>query len=312
MAHKTKTLETVKAASKKTKTAVNAVNAVNAVKAVKSVKAPMLPQIDQPIVLIDLSNFIFHRWYAVMTWCKLSKQTIEDTPECKQTLYDKFTKTFEETLLQVQKRNKTDWMNIILAKDCPREAIWRMQLYPEYKATRDCTTNAEFDPQIFTMAYESIIPELLKKYPDLRLIGHPRAEADDIIAVAHAYYRAAYPHRVIEIISNDADFVQLADDHTRIISNGKKDVVAKFTKEQLAHYLEWKIIKGDMGDNIRAIDAKIGDKTALALAMNPDALRKRLDKPGVQEKYIMNQKLISFAHIPEDIRKQIMQKMEST
>lgn len=259
----------------------------------------MLPK---HIVFIDLSYFVFFRFYALQRWCKISKQTFSDDEDGFEKFLAKFEKLFISNLTSLKKKLKVEWSDIYLVKDCARSSIWRVDHYPEYKNNRDeQASRATFDPRVFAYTYQSIIPSL-QKTKDMHVIEYPTAEADDIIAVLHKSLRDKDKTMKITIVTNDNDYVQLVDDKTDIINLNNISLKERFTEDVLDCYKLWKVIKGDTSDNIPPIDKNIGDKTALKLAKNPDILKNKLDSdPNVKRRFDLNRLLINFDMIPHDI-----------
>jgi 5'-3' exonuclease len=233
----------------------------------------------------------------------ISGKIAEYTPE--KTL-EKFSELFTKNIKDMKKKLKTDWKNIILVRDCPRDKIWRNDIYSEYKKTRDIKRSPNFDPIVFSHSYNVIVPQLVKEF-GIVVSQFERAEADDIIAVLHNDIRAQSPSAQICIISLDSDFLQLHSKHTDIMDFQLKPLRKKMTDEDLACYITWKIIRGDDSDNIPPIDKKIGDVTAKKLACNPDALNQKLQSSVIiKENFERNKVLIDFSCIPESLKRGIL------
>lgn len=220
----------------------------------------------------------------------------------------KYSKMFHNKIIEYAKKLKTPLGNVILAKDCPRDQIWRMDIFPEYKQNRSIR-GKPIEPFVFQHTYNTLIPQLLAQY-NTTMLGYPKAEADDVIAVLHAKIRAAHPNLPITVMTCDTDLLQLSNHEetckTHIMDFQMKSLVKAPIKPVLHVYLEYKIICGDESDNIPAIDNKIGKVTAAKLATNPDLLAKRLIVPEVKANYERNQTLINLARIPRDIQDGIM------
>ena len=261
---------------------------------------------DETLVFIDLSYYIFHRFFATQRWIKLSKQEFGSQEEEKALMIEKFSKMFEDNIKTLKSKHKCQWKNIYLVKDCSRDSIWRMSYYPDYKKTRDdhstSGTKGAFDPIVFTKAYNIIIPNMISKY-GINLVGYENAEADDVIAIFHDIVRRRNPTQRIVIITNDNDYVQLYDEYTLIQNCNKVEIAKKLPKDIMDVFLEWKIIKGDVSDNIPPINMRIGDKKALKLAQNKDLLAKKLkEDPIAKGQYELNKILIDFRYIPDAIK----------
>jgi 5'-3' exonuclease len=260
----------------------------------------------QGFVLIDLSYLIFHRYYAIVAWARLSKSDLlSNTDEFNNRFYT----GFENFMTKLKKKlGLPNFNNVFFAKDTSRSMIWRNAVFPEYKTNRD-EKSQDFDPAIFTHVHEVIVPELSKKL-GVRVLAFPEAEADDIIAVSCKYIRSKHKSPIV-ILSNDNDFVQLHNLGIQIINANFINIVGRFTQEQLDVYVLWKVIKGDKSDNIPEIDKKIGDKVALKLATNPALLAKRIESSTkVADQYAINSTLIDFKNIPKNIQEGIEKLLE--
>lgn len=252
-------------------------------------------------VFLDLSYLVFHRFFAIVSWAKLTKKELSDN-EFK----DRFAKGFEDYFLKVKKKlGLKTFKNVYVVSDTSRNLIWRTKIFPDYKKNRD-ENKQKFDPTIFAYMHDSVIPNLKTKF-EFNEISIVSAEADDIIAVSCKYIRSTSPCSKITIITNDNDFVQLTLEpvYANVYNASWVDIAGRFNNEMLSVYTEWKVIKGDKSDNIPAIDKKIGDKVALKLATNKDLLSKRLENPVVLKQYNLNKALIDFESIPVDLVKNI-------
>ena len=88
-------------------------------------------------ILIDGSYFVFYRFYAVLNWWKLAKKdTPLDIPIENEEFVAKFRKTCISKITMLSDILSISNPIIIVAKDCKRENIWRMKMFPPYKATR--------------------------------------------------------------------------------------------------------------------------------------------------------------------------------
>jgi 5'-3' exonuclease len=220
-------------------------------------------------------------------------------------MVDRFNRLFESQLVSMKKKLKFAWKNFYLVKDCMREDIWRMRLFGEYKQNRPDNDVTGFNPIVFDASYQTVIPSMIAQY-GISMIGHPTAEADDCIAVIHKHVREQEPNRKITIITNDNDYLQLKDDYTTLVNSNMKDISERYGKDIMDVFGIWKAIRGDVSDNIPAIDKKIGDKTAAKLATNKDILDEKLKNVRVRDRFELNKRLIMFEYIPDDIRSKVI------
>lgn len=274
------------------------------------------------ILLIDLSYYVFYRYFATFNWYK--RQTTEniDVEHIKDNIefMEKYSKMFEKTLLDLMKKHKINVAsNVVFVKDCSRDNIWRHQYYNAYKATREEKTSL-FNKDVFTYTYHTLIPQLKEKI-GFQIIGHYCLEADDVIAIITKHMFNTYPNNIhISIITNDNDYIQLMnidrlsnvnEDNIVIIKNLQDKNICERVNCSSQIYINVKKILGDKSDNIPSITRKCGEKTALKLASNEDVLKNLLEKdPEARKQYELNDLLIDFNNIPEeycrDIKNQIV------
>ena len=251
------------------------------------------------IAFIDLSYFVIHKYFGVLSWQKFSKLDLT-----KEEIRERYSKSFEDSIVKFQRRYRFDWSRLYLSKDTPRDQIWRVNLCETYKDRKDFPLRSDFDPAIFGYTYEILIPSLREKYGGFEILETHGAEADDVVAIAHRLLRKKGKDKetLIFVVTNDNDYVQLHDANTTIVNANGLDLTSRFTTEMLSVYTLWKVIKGDVSDCVPSIAPKIGDKTALKLALSPDLLKKKLDSnPTTQAQFDLNKTLIAFDSIPEDI-----------
>ena len=249
------------------------------------------------IAFIDLSYFVIHKYFGVLSWQKFSKLDLT-----KEEIRERYSKSFEDSIVKFQRRYRFDWSRLYLSKDTPRDQIWRVNLCETYKDRKDFPLRSDFDPAIFGYTYEILIPSLREKYGGFEILETHGAEADDVVAIAHRLLRKKDKEIRIFVVTNDNDYVQLHDANTTIVNANGLDLTSRFTTEMLSVYTLWKVIKGDVSDCVPSIAPKIGDKTALKLALSPDLLKKKLESnPTTQAQFNLNKTLIAFDSIPEDI-----------
>jgi 5'-3' exonuclease len=256
------------------------------------------------IVLVDLSNFIFHRFHAVSTWCKMSNNVFETD----QQYIDMYERMFEKHLLNIAKKCKCNkkWSNLFLMADCPREEIWRNKHYKEYKKNRELRVKQDIIPQIFNKTYSEIIPRLREKNK-FNLIKIDTAEADDIVGIAKKYYRDKYPKIQIVIISNDNDYIQLVDEYTTIYNHAFKNLVERIPKEIVDSTTIAKL--GDITPV-----SKMTSKKIIELCLNDENLKASMEDEKFKNNYDTNNLLINLRMTPDNIRSDveiILQKLKS-
>ena len=196
-------------------------------------------------LFIDLSYFIFHVYYAKKRYLQCQKLETVDliNNEYFMSLFNNFDKKLEEIKKKLKLQNDTE---IIFAKDCKRNDIWRNELFPEYKKSRK--VNNEIG-EFFIHTYKNII----HKY---NYISVDNCEADDIIGVLT---KELYKDNKIYIITGDMDYLQLLYNENIQIY----DLKYKSFREKSFGYkddLLKKIILGDTSDNIPSIHKKLVPK----------------------------------------------------
>ena len=169
-----------------------------------------------PLILIDGSYFIFHRYYALILWYKITKKEIPEDPSKDTEFVQKFKETFPKKINEMLKKlkvNKKQDYYVMVAKDCPRSNIWRNKYTDKYKATRDYT-NFHGKP-FFKMAYD----ELFENSGIHKILYQNELEADDCIALVIKEYRKNYKDIFDPIIvTADHDYMQLIEDDIKIVT----------------------------------------------------------------------------------------------
>jgi DNA polymerase-1 len=247
----------------------------------------------QPIILIDGSYYVFYRYFATMRWFTFQKKdfSVESITENAE-FVSSFIKHVQSDIKKICKKWKTDVNNIIFCTDCQRCKIWRNDIYKEYKASR--TQNANFNGQIFTIFSEHIQSLGIKR------IWFERLEADDIIYLLQSKLKKLASETKIVIITNDNDYLQLADKNIMIINMQSKDITQRGYKNPRSD-LYVKALYGDKSDNIPKIaNFLTKDKAYIISQMDDKMIRQWLQENNLQDKFNLNMQLISFDHIPTE------------
>jgi 5'-3' exonuclease len=230
-------------------------------------------------IFVDGSYYCFYRFFALTNWWKNAypNEPLVDPFQNKK-FVDKFKKTFVENLQQIPKKLKID-KNInpilIVGKDCKREQIWRMDLFPQYKANR--VQDGFMGGPFFKMAYEE---ELFQKGGAKAILKHPKLEADDCIALSVKYLLTAYPSCHIYIITSDRDYLQLNAHNVDLYNLTFKNIAEKSSIGDPKKDLELKIIMGDSSDNIPSVFPKCGPKTAIKCIEDEEFFKKKMAAAG--------------------------------
>mgnify|MGYP003969506359 CR=1 FL=1 len=266
------------------------------------------------IMLIDSSYASFYRFYATQVWFSkayaVEYETITNQDEydwfSNDIFMDKYNKMYFRCFDKIRKTYGVKTENMVFAFDCPRPEIWRNEYMDGYKANRENDKHKKGNiGDVFKHTYSVIYPTL-KTLHDIKTIKIFKAEADDIIAVIKKNIRKNNPEQNIVIVTNDYDYLQLADEYTVLI-NLKNKLITDKSKGSPEKDLLNKIICGDPSDSITGVFKKFGEKTLQKYYDAPELLQKKLDEdPETRKKYELNKTMIDFQYIPQDIQTDIM------
>ena len=252
-------------------------------------------------LFIDGSYYIFYRFFALINWWKMAhKDTPLEDPAVNEEFIDKFKSTFKSKITELVKKLKLQNPIIIVGKDCPRDQIWRMSLYPNYKKNRvyndsDPTKNPG---AFFKMAYK----EELFQECGATVVAYNQLEADDCIALSIKHTRTLYPDAQIYIIASDHDYFQLLDENVHLYNMKYKQVNTKSNSTGDAKKdLFIKCVTGDKSDNIPSVLGRCGKVTAAKYYDNPDAFKIKCESENVYDIYERNKTIIDFNCIPGNL-----------
>lgn len=267
----------------------------------------------RPFLLVDSSYVSFHRFFSTLIWYTnvYPDEEIDDDYDWSENkiFMKHFDDTYMKNLLKFKNMYNIPNENMIVVRDCPRETIWRMNIFPEYKANRKNTCNYKNKKynigNIFKHIYNVLYPQLEKQY-SFKIVKIENAEADDVIAVLANKIREIDKNRLIVIISNDNDYLQLVNEKTLIWSLQGKLLNTKVesTAEEI---LLRKILKGDESDNIPSLIGNMSEKELNEIVKDSRKLGEWLNRnPEKSELYLNNRRLIDFRHIPENLKNLIL------
>jgi 5'-3' exonuclease len=245
------------------------------------------------LLIVDTSYYIFYKINAIKTWMghahpDIDIESFTSVTECD-VYMTSYNKSFFNQLEKIMKSGKFSQSDVIFARDCSRDDIFRNLIYDEYKTNRDYTKfNAK---ELFAHTYDNLLP----KYPNAKVLRFPRLEADDIAAIITMNYSDKYD---ITIITNDNDYLQLLQYPIKLI-NLKGDDLSKRCKVDWRFSLMSKIILGDKSDNIPKIFPRCGECTLKKYHANKSLLDADLNSnPNYKEQYRINKLLVDFNYIP--------------
>lgn len=266
-------------------------------------------------IFVDGSYYCFYRYFALQQWWKNAYPDEQlDDPYQNEKFVEKFRKTFVENLQQIPKKLKIHKEPIkpilIVGKDCKRENIWRNDLFKDYKANRANGPEDGFmGGPFFKMAYED---ELFQKGGAKAILKHPRLEADDCIALSVKYLLDKYPLCKIYIITSDRDYLQLNAHNVDLYTLTYKNLAdGKTSTGNAKDDLMIKILMGDTSDNIPSVFPKCGLKTAQKCILDKEFFLKKMDNNNkYYEQYNLNQKLVDFDFIPDELVQEFMKTIQ--
>ena len=164
-------------------------------------------------ILIDGSYFVFYRYYALMQWWKNAKPDDDlGNPIENELFVTKFKETFIKKIKELPKKLKIKDPIIYVGKDCPREKIWRMKLFPDYKKNRVHDDSFMGGP-FFKMTYEE---KLFEQAGAKKVLKCKQLEADDCVALTIKHLLKENPLNQITIIASDHDYLQLMSNYVNI------------------------------------------------------------------------------------------------
>ena len=291
----------------------------------------MIDRSTRILIAVDVSNFAYTCIFsAVKAWKK------KHSDEAELTLKDKW-KTDQDDLpdltrlqsfrrvLNFEVQNRYDLVNGIVSKnhpdmvdcatgvdivfsfDCILEDNFRKKLYPEYKAQRSRVPQ-QFDVQSAKRYIQDVIfAELdFERTRGVKFLKVDGCESDDIISTV---VNRCQDYMLKVVVSSDRDFLQLKDTFQYNCWGEKIErKITDVTDEPIKRdeFLLWKIIRGDISDNIKNVFPRYGDKKSFDLVRDRDRLRQMLKEDNsATERFQLNMSLIDFRKIPRDIEEKI-------
>jgi 5'-3' exonuclease len=251
----------------------------------------------EDVLLIDFSYFCIYRYYALMSWFKLSETEYDE-----EIFFEKYKKLFVTNIKKVIKKFKLTNRNVILVGDCGRKNIWRLGVYNKYKENRDKLDEREnaINPKVFTVIYNEIVPDL--KQMGLQYICVDMLEADDIV-----YRITRKISNNIVILTNDNDYLQMINSKIQIVNLPSFKSIHNRCTGCPDKDLRLKILCGDTSDNIPSL---VGKKQGMKMIdCDDDTLYEYLREQGLTERYEMNKTLIDMRMVPEKLMEKIIIKI---
>ena len=154
---------------------------------------------------------------------------------------------------------------IVHAVDEDWRPQWRVDLLPQYKAHRVEESDEELVPD--DLEYQlAILPQILQDM-GMKVVGAPKAEADDLLAVI------CHERNNVVVITGDRDLLQLINDKkSNAVHMLGKDGGTLFTEKEVLNkygvksnqYVDFSVLRGDASDGLPGVKG-IGEKTAAKL-----------------------------------------------
>lgn len=282
------------------------------------------------LICVDGSYFIYTVLFGsardfIENYSDEAKHWIKPVEECDQSnlpnlincdLYRKLLKKFVmkrfESIDNIAQENfqseiaDADVVDIVFAMDDKLTNSFRKSMYPEYKAQRQLVKR-----QYQLQPIKDYIVNVLFKELDIaeqygyKVVKVEGAEGDDVIATALTKLKDNYIGMML--IASDHDFLQI--DGLREFDLFGKEAQRDLGGEIVSakDYLLGKILMGDRSDNIKQVFTRCGPKTALKWTKDKDMLKKVLkEDQSLASRYILNKKMISFDHIPQELSDKIV------
>jgi len=287
--------------------------------------------INRILLVADISNFDYCCInHAVKTWAKnyhddssLYLKPIEETDqenlpnilvsnyfkrELRKAVQNKL-----ESLLWMAKNNHqedidiADGIDVFFTEDDKIDGNFRKLKYPEYKSNRKLILR-NFNISIIKDYVQDVIFKELEVETKLgyKIVKVPNCESDDIIAILMKRF-SNYRCRIL--FSSDKDFLQLENVHQYDMWGKKVERVIRNHEDMTMtpdEFRLWKIIRGDISDNIKGVFPKYGDVKSYKLVKDKPTLKQMLrESQESANRYLLNKFLIDFKSIPQETEDKI-------
>jgi hypothetical protein len=206
---------------------------------------------------------------------------------------------------------KTKSNEVIIALDSTN--VWRKDIFPRYKESRKKQREkVKIDWSKFYGEQNKIFEDI-SRYLPFKVLQVDRTEADDVIGVIVLNYK----NKSFVIISTDEDYKQLLSKRTKLYQPIKKKWVECSNPEK---FIVMKCLDGQSKDGIFNVITPIdwpAEKRKPSLG--EEKVRRIIDggyedwlvSEGAVERFDLNRKLIDFNCVPENIKKNIIEKYKN-
>lgn len=226
------------------------------------------------------------------------------------------------TIKSYKKKYSKEYGQIVIA--CDGRKYWRKEAFAHYKGSRKkAREESHLDWKLIFDTLSEMREDIAKYFP-YKVVHVDRAEADDVVAVLTKYVQTneliqeglmEEPQKVL-ILSSDKDFKQLqAEWNVKQWSPMQKKYVTA-SKAEIRDWMIEHIVKGDSGDGVPNIFSKddvfvVGERQKV---VSSKRLAEFIEKGKAAcrndeeiRNWDRNEKLVNFAHIPEDVENEIVQ-----
>lgn len=269
---------------------------------------------DAPVLLIDTSYYIFHRYFATLRWWGF-QHPITDADMCmicnNGRFLDAYFKHLSQDLLKFRKKLGTKDSTVLFLRDCPQATIWRHACCEGYKSGR--VVSHKLDGRIFQETYA-----WLNEHHPGTLVAQECLEADDLAYLVKKHLRLVCPEVQLVFLTNDNDYLQLCDDGARCVNAGLKNIQERCKYGgAAATEKRAKILLGDRSDAIGScmtVEVKKKHPLPTLLAMAEPELIETLQQTSLTayEHYLRNRALIDMDYIPEEHQTRFAERVRFT
>ena len=263
------------------------------------------------MILIDYNQVSLA---AILTF----RQDLQKSPEEVRNLIRHITLS---NILNYKKKYGAEYGEVVIC--CDGRKYWRREVFPYYKGDRKKSREkSDFDWKLIFDVLDEMRSDIREYFP-YRVIHIDRAEADDVIAILTEWVQTndlvqdglyESPQKMM-IVSSDHDFLQLQKyDGVAQFSPNTKKLIKMSTRDLYEKYITHIVKAGDDGiPNILSDDAVLVTEgvrqtplSAKRLAEFIEDGKKACRNDTEIRNWDRNERMISFAFIPTDIREEII------
>jgi hypothetical protein len=216
-----------------------------------------------------------------------------------------------------KKKYRKDYGEVVIA--CDGRNYWRKDFFANYKGLRKkAREESDLDWKVIFETLGEIRQDLVDHFP-YKVIHVDKCEADDVIAILTESTQEFGQMEDVMIVSSDKDFKQLHEyDNVAQYSPMLKKQI-KVNKKELHAWMIEHVVKGDSGDGIPNIMSAddVFIKGERQKSVSSKRLQEFIDNGFIackndeeRRNWQRNTTLVSFKHIPEDIKKTVMEAFE--